>query len=76
LVSQRLVDYVRTGNSMLSVNLPHGHLEYAPGSHRLMHIRHNLPGILRVINDILADRGDQGRSAGAGHAGDAGVRDL
>src|SRR5208337_3270425 len=47
----------RTGNSMLSVNLPHCHLEYEPGSHRLMHIHHNVPGILRAINDILADRG-------------------
>jgi len=56
-VSTRLIDYVRTGNSMLSVNLPHCHLEYESGSHRLMHIHHNVPGILRAINDILADRG-------------------
>jgi D-3-phosphoglycerate dehydrogenase len=41
----------------MSVNLPHCHLEYEPGSHRLMHIHHNVPGILRAINDILADRG-------------------
>ena len=56
-VSTRLVDYVKTGNSLLSVNLPHCHLDYEPGSHRLMHIHHNVPGILRAINDILADRG-------------------
>ena len=56
-VSSRLVDYVRTGNSLLSVNLPHCHLEYETGAHRLMHIHHNVPGILRAINDILADRG-------------------
>jgi len=56
-VSAKLIDYVRTGNSLLSVNLPHCHLEYEPGSHRLMHIHHNVPGILRAINDILADRG-------------------
>ncbi len=56
-VSAKLVDYVRTGNSLLSVNLPHCHLEYEPGSYRLMHIHHNVPGILRAINDILADRG-------------------
>ena len=55
-VSAKLVDYVRTGNSLLSVNLPQCHLEYDPGSHRLMHIHHNVPGILRAINDILADR--------------------
>ncbi len=56
-VSARLVDYVKTGNSLLSVNLPHCHLDYEPGAHRLMHIHHNVPGILRAINDILADRG-------------------
>ncbi len=56
-VSAKLLDYLRTGNSMLSVNLPHCQLEYEAGSHRLMHIHHNVPGILRAINDILADRG-------------------
>jgi len=56
-VSARMVDYVATGNSLLSVNLPHCHLEYELGSHRLMHIHHNVPGILRAINDILADQG-------------------
>ena len=56
-VSARMVDYFNSGNSLLSVNLPHCHLDYEPGSHRLMHIHHNVPGILRAINDILADRG-------------------
>ncbi len=56
-VAARLLEYMRTGNSMLSVNLPHCHLEYERESHRLMHIHHNVPGILRAINDILADRG-------------------
>ena len=56
-VSARMIDYASTGNSLLSVNLPHCHLELAPDSYRLMHIHHNVPGILRAINDILADRG-------------------
>jgi len=56
-VSAKLIDYVRTGDSTLSVNLPQCHLEYEEGSYRLMHIHHNVPGILRAINDILADRG-------------------
>jgi D-3-phosphoglycerate dehydrogenase len=55
-VSARMLQYLRTGNSLLSVNLPQCHLEYEPGSHRLMHIHHNVPGILRAINDILADQ--------------------
>jgi D-3-phosphoglycerate dehydrogenase len=56
-VSARMIDYFKTGNSVLSVNLPHCHLDYEAGSHRLMHMHHNVPGILRAINDILADRG-------------------
>lgn len=55
-VSAKLLDYVRTGDSLLSVNLPQSHLEYEEGSYRLMHIHQNVPGILRAINDILADR--------------------
>lgn len=55
-VSSKLVDYVKTGDSTLSVNLPQAHLEYEEGSYRLMHIHHNVPGILRAINDILGDR--------------------
>jgi D-3-phosphoglycerate dehydrogenase len=62
-VSARMVDYFKTGNSLLSVNLPHCHLDVdldpdsGAGSHRVTHIHRNVPGILRAINDILADRG-------------------
>ncbi len=56
-VSAKLLDYVKTGDSTLSVNLPQCHLEYEEGSYRLMHIHHNVPGILRAINDILGDLG-------------------
>jgi D-3-phosphoglycerate dehydrogenase / 2-oxoglutarate reductase len=56
-VSTRMIDYATTGNSLLSVNLPHCHLDYSTDSYRLMHIHHNVPGILRAINDILADLG-------------------
>jgi D-3-phosphoglycerate dehydrogenase / 2-oxoglutarate reductase len=56
-VSAKLINYVRSGDSTLSVNLPQCHLEYEEGSYRLMHIHHNVPGILRAINDTLGDRG-------------------
>ena len=55
-VSAKLLDYLNAGDSTLSVNLPQCHLEYEEGSYRLMHIHHNVPGILRAINDILGDR--------------------
>ncbi|MGZ4814119.1 MAG: phosphoglycerate dehydrogenase [Terriglobales bacterium] len=56
-VSSRLIEYLRTGNTMLSVNFPHCQLEFAPGAHRLMHLHQNVPGMLLHINEILAKRG-------------------
>ncbi len=55
-VSAKMIDYFQSGNSVMSINLPQCHLDYETGSHRLLHIHHNVPGILRAINDILADR--------------------
>lgn len=55
-VSSRLLEYLQTGNSMLSVNLPHCQLEYEPGSYRLTHLHANVPGILLAINEALAAR--------------------
>ena len=56
-VSSRLIDYVQTGNSALSVNLPHCQLEHFPDSHRLTHIHQNVPGMLLAVNEVLAKRG-------------------
>jgi D-3-phosphoglycerate dehydrogenase len=59
-VSSRMIDYFSSGNSQLSVNMPQCQLEFdphaEPRSFRLTHMHHNVPGILRAINDILADR--------------------
>lgn len=55
-VSTRLIDYTRTGNTLMSVNLPHCHLEPAPGTHRLTHLHRNMPGMLLHINEVLAAR--------------------
>ena len=56
-VSSRLIDYVRGGSTTLSVNLPHCQLEPTSGNHRLMHLHHNVPGMLLRINEVLAKRG-------------------
>jgi D-3-phosphoglycerate dehydrogenase / 2-oxoglutarate reductase len=56
-VSSRLVEYLQTGNTMLSVNLPHCHLEHYPESYRLTHIHRNMPGMLLAINEVLATHG-------------------
>lgn len=55
-VSSRLAEYIETGNTMLSVNFPHCQLELVPGSYRLSHIHHNMPGMLLAINKVLAER--------------------
>ena len=55
-VSSRLAEYIETGNTMLSVNFPHCHLELVPGSYRLAHIHHNMPGMLLAINKVLAEQ--------------------
>lgn len=56
-VSSRLIEYLRSGNTMLSVNFPHCQLDFAQGGHRLMHLHRNVPGMLLHINEILAKRG-------------------
>ncbi|PYX39846.1 MAG: phosphoglycerate dehydrogenase, partial [Acidobacteria bacterium] len=56
-VSVRLVDYLASGNSMLSVNLPHCQLERSPESQRLTHVHQNVPGMLFALNRVLAKRG-------------------
>jgi D-3-phosphoglycerate dehydrogenase len=56
-VSSRVIEYVETGNTMLSVNLPHCQLEHYPDSYRLTHIHKNVPGMLFAINEALANRG-------------------
>jgi D-3-phosphoglycerate dehydrogenase len=50
------VDYLQTGNTRLSVNLPHCQLEHSPDSHRLTHIHQNVPGMLFAVNEALARR--------------------
>ena len=56
-VSARLIDYIESGNTMLSVNLPHCRLDHFPESHRLTHIHRNVPGMLLAIDELLAKRG-------------------
>ena len=56
-VSAQVHRYLQSGNTRLSVNLPHCQLESAPQSHRLVHIHRNIPGMLLAINRVFADRG-------------------
>ena len=56
-VSAQMHRYIQSGNTRLSVNLPHCQLETTPQSHRLAHLHRNIPGMLLAINRVFADRG-------------------
>jgi D-3-phosphoglycerate dehydrogenase / 2-oxoglutarate reductase len=56
-VAGKLVDYVASGSTSLSVNMPGITLPTVTGSHRLVHIHQNVPGVLASINRVLADHG-------------------
>jgi D-3-phosphoglycerate dehydrogenase len=53
-VSDKLGDYVSTGSSALSVNLPQTRLHGGDGCHRLAHIHTNTPGVLAKVDTVLA----------------------
>jgi len=53
-VAEKLCDYVATGSSALSVNLPQTRLEGGADSHRLAHLHANTPGVLAKVNSVLA----------------------
>jgi D-3-phosphoglycerate dehydrogenase / 2-oxoglutarate reductase len=56
-VAGKLSDYVSSGATALSVNLPGLALPATSGTHRLVHIHKNVPGVLASINRVLADHG-------------------
>ena len=53
-VPSKIIKYVNTGSTYGSVNYPNLQLESVTGSHRIIHIHKNVPGILAQINNILA----------------------
>jgi D-3-phosphoglycerate dehydrogenase len=56
-VANKLVDYVSSGATSLSVNLPGIALPAVTGAHRLVHLHQNVPGVLAAINRLLAEHG-------------------
>jgi D-3-phosphoglycerate dehydrogenase len=56
-VAGKLADYVVSGSTSLSVNMPGLALPSVPGTHRLVHLHQNVPGVLAAINRVLADHG-------------------
>lgn len=56
-VPKRIVDYINTGNSFDSVNLPGIRLATQVNAHRFLHIHQNVSGVMAQINRVLADYG-------------------
>lgn len=56
-VAGKLRDYLETGSTTLSVNVPPVSLEPRPGTHRLAHLHRNTPGVLATVNRVLAEHG-------------------
>jgi D-3-phosphoglycerate dehydrogenase len=53
-VPGKMVEYINTGSTYMSVNFPEIQLPELANAHRLIHCHHNVPGILAKINNILA----------------------
>ena len=53
-VAEKLVKYSDNGTSTSSVNFPEVALPAHPGKHRLLHIHHNVPGVLSEINKVFS----------------------
>lgn len=56
-VAHKLVEFMKSGSTALSVNFPNLELPKHEGSTRLLHLHHNVPGVLAAINAIFADHG-------------------
>jgi D-3-phosphoglycerate dehydrogenase len=54
-VAEKLARYSDNGTSTSSVNFPEVALPAHEGSHRLLHIHHNTPGIMGAINRVFSD---------------------
>jgi len=54
-VSAALMKFVNTGATTGAVNFPQVELPMSKGSHRILNIHRNVPGVLRDINKIVSD---------------------
>jgi D-3-phosphoglycerate dehydrogenase len=52
--SEKIIQYINTGNISRSLNFPDIQLPALQGSHRFIHIHKNKPGLLAKINAVLA----------------------
>jgi len=56
-VAAKLRDYLATGSTMLSVNLPNLQLQARDTTGRIMLLHRNVPGVMAKVNQIFAEYG-------------------
>ncbi|KGE04106.1 phosphoglycerate dehydrogenase [Pseudohaliea rubra] len=56
-VAEKLSRYSDNGTTTSSVNFPEVALPEHAGSHRLLHIHRNVPGVMGAINQVFSDTG-------------------
>lgn len=56
-VAEKLVTYSDNGTTVTSVNFPEVALPAHPERHRLLHIHHNVPGVMSEINRVMSENG-------------------
>ena len=56
-VAEKLVKYSDNGTTTSAVNFPEVALPAHPGQNRILHVHHNVPGVLSAINTVFADNG-------------------
>lgn len=54
-VAEKLVRYSDNGTSISSVNFPEVALPAQKGTHRILHVHRNVPGVMSEINRVFAD---------------------
>jgi D-3-phosphoglycerate dehydrogenase len=54
-VAASLIKFVNTGTTTGAVNFPQVELQPMPGTHRILNVHRNVPGVLRDINKIVSD---------------------
>lgn len=56
-VTEKLIKYSDNGSTLSAVNFPEVSLPGHPGQKRILHVHHNVPGVLSAINQVLAQHG-------------------
>lgn len=56
-VAEKFVKYSDQGDTTSAVNFPNVSIPFTEGTHRLLHIHRNVPGVLSQINASFADAG-------------------